>query len=227
MSHYEGSVPAAPRKPDWRDDALCRQEDPELFFPKGNDGPWLPAIEQAKTICRSCPSVSACLAFALDENIGDGIYGGLTATQRRSLRRAAARGRDTTATAEAARRPKPPEPRTLAEYFNLNTRAAEGQHRLWVGVRDPHFGGRRYTPKQLAFTVDRGHYPNGRVFVSCELTECVLPAHLRDQKEREVCGTTTGYRAHRTRGEQACGPCREANMAAIGRPRSSALGLAS
>ena len=40
---------------DWRHRAICRDEDPELFFPIGNTGPALLQIEQAKAVCRRCP----------------------------------------------------------------------------------------------------------------------------------------------------------------------------
>ena len=39
---------------DWRHRALCRDEDPELFFPIGTTGPALVQIEQAKAVCQRC-----------------------------------------------------------------------------------------------------------------------------------------------------------------------------
>ena len=36
---------------DWRHEALCRDEDPELFFPVGNSGPALAQIASAKLVC--------------------------------------------------------------------------------------------------------------------------------------------------------------------------------
>ena len=50
---------------DWRHRALCRDEDPELFFPIGTTGPALVQMEQAKTVCRRCPVVESCLDWAL------------------------------------------------------------------------------------------------------------------------------------------------------------------
>ncbi len=40
---------------DWRHDSVCRDEDPELFFPIGTSGPALLQVEQAKSVCRRCP----------------------------------------------------------------------------------------------------------------------------------------------------------------------------
>ena len=45
----------------WRDDAACRDADPDLFFPVGTTGPALRHIDEAKRICRACqaPTTSA------------------------------------------------------------------------------------------------------------------------------------------------------------------------
>jgi hypothetical protein len=39
---------------DWRHKAVCRDEDPELFFPVGNSGPALAQIADAKLVCNRC-----------------------------------------------------------------------------------------------------------------------------------------------------------------------------
>lgn len=76
---------------DWRADAACRDEDPELFFPLGDTGPALLQIEDAKAVCRSCIVVSDCLTWALESGQDSGIWGGMSETERRSLRRRSAR----------------------------------------------------------------------------------------------------------------------------------------
>src|SRR6478752_1753507 len=48
----------------WRAEALCRDTDPELFFPIGTTGAALVQIEQARAVCRQCPVQAACLAPA-------------------------------------------------------------------------------------------------------------------------------------------------------------------
>ena len=48
---------------DWRHNAVCRGEDPELFFPVGNSGPALAQIAKAKLVCNRCPVSSQCLSW--------------------------------------------------------------------------------------------------------------------------------------------------------------------
>ena len=55
---------------DWRDQAACRDTDPDLFFPVGTTGPAIEQIESAKAVCRECEAQSACLEFALDDQPG-------------------------------------------------------------------------------------------------------------------------------------------------------------
>ena len=66
----------------WRDDAACRGHDTDDFFPATDEeaGP-------AKAICGACPVREECLEFALATRQEDGVWGGLTETERRRLRR--------------------------------------------------------------------------------------------------------------------------------------------
>ena len=61
----------------WRQDAACRDADPELFFPVGTTGPALHQIRDARRICCGCPAQAPCLAWALDHGVTDGVWGGL------------------------------------------------------------------------------------------------------------------------------------------------------
>jgi WhiB family redox-sensing transcriptional regulator len=82
---------------DWRDDALCAQVDPELFFPeKGVPGDAAHG-RAAKKICARCPVSVQCLEFALsmDGVIRiQGIWAGTNerARQRMKAERAAEAG---------------------------------------------------------------------------------------------------------------------------------------
>ncbi len=85
---------------DWRHEANCRDEDAEIWFPLGGDNSYvkdsaayLELAEEPKAICRRCPSVTACLAWALETGQDYGIFGAMTAYERRSLRRQSGRKR--------------------------------------------------------------------------------------------------------------------------------------
>ncbi|MEU3297558.1 WhiB family transcriptional regulator [Streptomyces longwoodensis] len=78
---------------DWRERALCRFEDPDLFFPIGRADNALVLVQtdEAKAVCRRCPVLGRCLQWALDTGPMDGIWGATTEGERRALRRRAAR----------------------------------------------------------------------------------------------------------------------------------------
>jgi WhiB family redox-sensing transcriptional regulator len=82
---------------DWRHRALCRDEDPELFFPIGTAGPAVVQIDQAKAVCQRCPVVQSCLDWALSSGQDSGVWGGLSEDERRALKRRQARTRVRTA----------------------------------------------------------------------------------------------------------------------------------
>ncbi|MCX4546494.1 WhiB family transcriptional regulator [Streptomyces sp. NBC_01565] len=86
---------------DWRHNAVCRDEDPELFFPTGNIGPALLQIEEAKAVCRRCPVMEQCFQWALASGQDAGVWGGLSEDERRAIRRRAARNRAHTRKAAA------------------------------------------------------------------------------------------------------------------------------
>lgn len=76
----------------WRELAACDGEDVEVFFPVGVAGPAVWQVSQAKAICAGCPVREECLSFALRTGQDHGIWAGLTAEERRALRRDEARG---------------------------------------------------------------------------------------------------------------------------------------
>ncbi|GAA1080328.1 WhiB family transcriptional regulator [Pseudonocardia alni] len=82
---------------DWRHDAICRDEDPELFFPVGTSGPALMQIAEAKSVCRRCPVTESCLQWALESGQDAGVWGGMSEDERRALKRRSARPRARTA----------------------------------------------------------------------------------------------------------------------------------
>ena len=67
---------------DWRQDAACRDLDTAIFFPDTDE-----EVAAALAVCATCPVREACLEFALVTRQDDGVWGGLTETERRRLRR--------------------------------------------------------------------------------------------------------------------------------------------
>jgi len=80
--------PAADRPDiDWQEAAICRQADPELFFPVGTTGAAVAEIQRAKAVCARCPVRRPCLAYALATRQEFGIWGGRDENERRLLHR--------------------------------------------------------------------------------------------------------------------------------------------
>jgi WhiB family redox-sensing transcriptional regulator len=69
--------------PKYTGDEPCRTGNPDRFFP--TDGPGALA---AKTECKTCPLVNACLDYAL-HNAVVGVWGGTTTHERERMRRKA------------------------------------------------------------------------------------------------------------------------------------------
>ncbi|MFF4740949.1 WhiB family transcriptional regulator [Streptomyces sp. NPDC001262] len=119
--------------PYWRQRGVCthRQGD-NLFF-----GHQPLRQEEAVRICRQCPVTTECLAYALDERITEGIFGGTTARWRGDL---------------LARRPDVRSWRALLERARAEHRAVHaGRSRMpsSVGARaaDPGEWRNRQTPR--------------------------------------------------------------------------------
>lgn len=72
---------------EWRDQASCRNAEPDLFFPIGTTGPAVSQIEAAKIVCRGCPVQAPCLEFALATNQDSGVWGAASEEERRMLRK--------------------------------------------------------------------------------------------------------------------------------------------
>lgn len=65
----------------WYSDARCRQISGESFFP-GKGG----STKLAQKVCAQCVVREQCLQFAIDHNITDGVWGGLTPADRQKER---------------------------------------------------------------------------------------------------------------------------------------------
>ena len=66
----------------WRGQARCRGVDPQVFHPPEEDES---AAGEAKAICDQCPVREPCLEYAISAREKDGVWGGMTARERRRL----------------------------------------------------------------------------------------------------------------------------------------------
>ena len=55
-----------------------------MFFPAGEDEI---LVALARAICEACPVMDECLRYALATNQTEGVWGGMTGSERRRLRR--------------------------------------------------------------------------------------------------------------------------------------------
>lgn len=69
-------------RPQWQDEALCRETDPEVFYPEKGG-----STTAAKRVCMGCPVRAECLTEALERQERFGIWGGLSERERRKLAR--------------------------------------------------------------------------------------------------------------------------------------------
>lgn len=63
----------------WTKRAACSDSDPNLFYEDEN-------YPMARAICASCPVIEDCLEHAIEYPEMDGIWGGTTPRQRRTIR---------------------------------------------------------------------------------------------------------------------------------------------
>jgi hypothetical protein len=63
----------------------CQESDPELFFAGTDEMPrgWQDAVK----LCKTCPVRALCAAYAVEAEEVYGVWGGLTANQRKQIRR--------------------------------------------------------------------------------------------------------------------------------------------
>lgn len=67
-------------RPQWQDEALCAQADPESWYPEQGG-----STTAAKQVCMGCPVRAQCLAYALAGHERFGIWGGLSERERRKF----------------------------------------------------------------------------------------------------------------------------------------------
>jgi hypothetical protein len=81
-----GFVPPAGQG--WRERAVCREVDPELFYPVGVGAQVAEQTQRARQVCAGCPVRRVCLADVMaseDPGLRWGVAGGLSAVERVAL----------------------------------------------------------------------------------------------------------------------------------------------
>jgi WhiB family redox-sensing transcriptional regulator len=81
--------PPSTKDESWFESAACRTADRRLFFDPEGESPKPRAAREraAKEVCAWCPVRRECLIFALATPERYGIWGGLTARERTTLKR--------------------------------------------------------------------------------------------------------------------------------------------
>lgn len=69
---------------EWKPDAACRGMSPELFFTERGENF---DNREAKAVCAGCRVRAECLEYAMSAPEREGVWGGLSAKERRTLRR--------------------------------------------------------------------------------------------------------------------------------------------
>lgn len=69
-------------RPEWQADGACREHDGDAWFPGRGE-----STAKARRICMGCPVREECLAYAEENLIKFGIWGGLSERQRRDRRK--------------------------------------------------------------------------------------------------------------------------------------------
>lgn len=119
MATQPTTQPGAASDRDWREDAVCRGLDPELFYPVTEAGPGRAQVDQAKQVCRRCPVSPECLAEALSRDEPFGVWGGTSAGERRAIKRRKAGGGRAIRPATAGHRGTTDEPAGGAVRFEF------------------------------------------------------------------------------------------------------------
>lgn len=61
----------------WQAAGLCRQVDPELFWPEQRG-----SADPARRVCSACPVRVECLTYAVVNDERQGVWGGMSETER-------------------------------------------------------------------------------------------------------------------------------------------------
>ena len=72
------------RTPRWYNLAACQGMDLDVFFPSADQPP-----AEAVEVCAGCQVRTSCLDYAAEHHLTDGVWGGMSANERKAARKAA------------------------------------------------------------------------------------------------------------------------------------------
>lgn len=69
--------------------ALCKTlgMNPDLFYQDYRGQPYKVLTQNVKRVCNACHVHDECLSYALEKNIKDGLWGGMTRSERIKIKR--------------------------------------------------------------------------------------------------------------------------------------------
>lgn len=214
MQKHRSWTPAAPDTTspavDWRQQGVCRTEDPEAMFPHPGDEV---GIEYAKDVCAVCPVRATCLEYALTNRIEFGVWGGLTEEERRDLRKPPV---DVNCGTDAGYRAHKKQRTEVCEPCQaVHDQAVEADRRRRLEVEHEKGG----SASGMGLHIRLGE-PICGLCREANRKDCAArraaqrQARLAQADPGRACldaaGTPRGYQRHIRAEEEACGPCEEA-----------------
>ncbi len=73
------------RRPEWHQQAACSGQGVRTWFTGASE-----TVERARAICGGCAVSAECVRYAMEDPDLEGVWAGLTAKERREIRRRAA-----------------------------------------------------------------------------------------------------------------------------------------
>jgi WhiB family transcriptional regulator, redox-sensing transcriptional regulator len=178
--YTDGTTTARPAS--WQERGECARlvdgrpvYDPEAWFPIGTTGTAPREIERAKAICwDKCTVRKTCLAYAMDNAITDGIFGGYSEDERKAMKRRDARQRQKERP-QAEPKPEPVAVDRPEQFVPAEPTKARLQELTAAG----------YSPRDLAALLDIGYSTvrqilcGGQKSVTVKVERAVQAAELR------------------------------------------------
>jgi hypothetical protein len=185
----------------WKLKGLCAQTDPDIFFPEKGA-----PTSRAMAVCMACEVRAQCLEYAMQNNERFGVWGGLSESKRRELRKKL----PTPAPAPKPVTIRPALPRPVHTGGNplapCGTEAAYRRHKRY---KEPVDDACEAGHKEW---LDKSRERRRRTRKLSRVRARERNGYVR--KEPQPCGTSAAFYRHKRRGEAIDQACRLAYNAA-------------